>query len=126
MYTEAKRPPPVAHSHSAARQGLVLKAWPLLTPTRAKSDGTTGKSAGHWGHEMSRPWAPGGYVPKSKVAAMVTTGARRGVLPSEPANGASPKVKMPPSEATSQYPFPLGVAAICTIGWLSRIPPVEP
>src|SRR5581483_2303471 len=44
----------------------------------------------------------------------------------EPRNGASPKAKMPPSDATSQYPFPDGVAAIPTIGLLRLIAPVEP
>ena len=44
----------------------------------------------------------------------------------EPANPASPKAKMPPSDATSQYPPPVGVAAIPTIGLFSCIDPVEP
>src|SRR5579872_173723 len=43
-----------------------------------------------------------------------------------PKKGASPKLKMPPSEATNQYPPPSGVAAIPTIGWLRWIAPVEP
>src|SRR5438067_2201453 len=43
-----------------------------------------------------------------------------------PKNGASPNVNTPPSEATIQYPRPLGVAAIPTIGWLSRRPPIDP
>jgi hypothetical protein len=33
---------------------------------------------------------------------------------------------MPPSEATSQYPLPLGVVAMPTIGRLRRRLPVEP
>ena len=44
----------------------------------------------------------------------------------EPKNCASPKVKMPPSEATSQYPLVLGVAAMPTTGLLSVMPPVLP
>src|SRR2546422_7846591 len=46
--------------------------------------------------------------------------------PVEPWNAASPKEKTPPSEATSQYPLPVGVAAIPTIGLLSGVPPMEP
>lgn len=33
---------------------------------------------------------------------------------------------MPPSGATSQYPWPLGVAVMATMGWFSRMPPVDP
>ena len=33
---------------------------------------------------------------------------------------------MPPSEATSQYPPPSGVAAMPTIGLLSAMPPADP
>ena len=39
---------------------------------------------------------------------------------------ASPKLKMPPSEATSQYPPPSGVAAMPTIGAFSGLPPCDP
>ena len=39
---------------------------------------------------------------------------------------ASPKLKMPPSDATSQYPSPVGVAAMPTIGALSRRAPADP
>ena len=46
--------------------------------------------------------------------------------PTLPMYGASPKVKIPPSEATSQYPRPSGVEAIPTIGLLRRTLPVEP
>src|SRR5258708_166225 len=46
--------------------------------------------------------------------------------PVDPKNGASPKLKIPPSAATNQYPFPDGVAAIPTIGWFSASAPVEP
>ncbi|GIU90547.1 MAG: hypothetical protein KatS3mg010_1646 [Acidimicrobiia bacterium] len=33
---------------------------------------------------------------------------------------------MPPSLATHQYPLPVGVAAMPTIGWLSGMPPMLP
>src|SRR5205823_10845866 len=33
---------------------------------------------------------------------------------------------MPPSAATNQYPAPVGVAAIPTMGWFRRRLPVEP
>jgi hypothetical protein len=42
--------------------------------------------------------------------------------PVDPKKVASPKLKMPPSDATSQYPSPDGVAAIPTIGALSVRP----
>ncbi len=35
----------------------------------------------------------------------------------EPRNGAWPNEKIPPSDATSQYPLPSGAAAIPTTGW---------
>jgi hypothetical protein len=44
----------------------------------------------------------------------------------DPRNGASPKLKTPPSEATSQYPFPSEVAAIPTTGWFRCAPPMDP
>jgi hypothetical protein len=44
----------------------------------------------------------------------------------EPRNRASPKEKIPPSDATSQYPRPVGVGVIPTIGWFSRLPPIDP
>ena len=46
--------------------------------------------------------------------------------PVDPKNSASPKLKMPPSVATSQYPLPDGVAAMPTIGWFRRMSPVDP
>src|SRR4051795_8318204 len=57
---------------------------------------------------------------------MPTIGEFRCRSPVLPRNVASPKVKIPPSPATIQYPPPDGVAVIPTTGWLSRIPPVEP
>ena len=48
---------------------------------------------------------------------MPTTGWFRGWPPIEPENRASPKAKMPPSAATSQYPPPVAVAAMPTTGW---------
>ena len=46
--------------------------------------------------------------------------------PIEPKNVASPNANTPPSDATSQYPLPSGVAAMPTTGRLRRMPPVEP
>ncbi len=59
-------------------------------------------------------------------AAMPTIGWFSGVPPIDPWKSASPKAKMPPSAATSQYPPPPGVAAMPTIGWFSGVPPIEP
>ena len=44
----------------------------------------------------------------------------------EPKKRASPYVKMPPSEATSQYPLELGVSAMPTTGAFSGVPPALP
>jgi hypothetical protein len=60
------------------------------------------------------------------VAAIPTMGLFRWIDPVEPRKTASPKAKMPPSDATSQYPKPVGVRAIPTIGWLRRVDPVDP
>ena len=57
---------------------------------------------------------------------MPTMGALRCMPPVEPKNEASPKLKMPPSEATSQYPCPDGVAAMPTMGALSAVPLMLP
>ena len=57
---------------------------------------------------------------------MPTMGLLRATEPVEPKNCASPNEKMPPSEATSQYPLPSGVEAMPTIGLLRVMPPVEP
>ena len=57
---------------------------------------------------------------------MPTIGLLSTIAPVDPKNCASPNAKMPPSEATSQYPSPSGVGAMPTIGLLSAIPPVEP
>ena len=57
---------------------------------------------------------------------MPTMGLLRRIDPVEPKNLALPKVKIPPSVATSQYPLPSGVDAIPTIGLLSLIDPAEP
>jgi len=56
---------------------------------------------------------------------MPTTGV--GAAPAaEPLKAASPKLNIPPSEATIQYPLPEAVPAIPTMGWLRRIDPVDP
>src|SRR5664280_847183 len=60
------------------------------------------------------------------VAAIPTIGSLRVTPPVDPWNTASPREKIPPSDATSQYPPPSGVAAIPTIGWLSLKAPVDP
>ncbi len=57
---------------------------------------------------------------------MPTIGWFNRIPPVDPRNTASPKEKIPPSDATNQYPAPDGVAATPTIGWFNRIPPVEP
>ena len=41
------------------------------------------------------------------------------MLPADPKNPASPKVKTPPSEADQPVALPAGVAAIPTIGWFT-------
>src|SRR5579862_3138713 len=50
------------------------------------------------------------------TAAADTAAEGSGFAPLEPWNVASPKLKIPPSPATSQYPFPLGVARMLMIG----------
>src|SRR5205823_5099306 len=64
----------------------------------------------------------------TRRVAQKTATARRPPLnpPVAPAKTASPKPKIPPSEATSQYPCPLGVGAMPTMGWFRWMPPVEP
>ncbi len=50
------------------------------------------------------------------AAAMPLIGALRWVAPSEPWKVASPNENTPPSDATSQYPLPVGVAVMPTMG----------
>src|SRR5207253_2916464 len=50
-----------------------------------------------------------------RIAAPLMIGLLRVMLPVEPRKGASPKAKIPPSEAMSQYPCPDGVEAMLTI-----------
>ncbi len=57
---------------------------------------------------------------------MPTTGLFRGWPPVDPKNPASPKVNTPPSEATNQYPWPSGVAAMPTTGLFRGWPACEP
>ncbi len=57
---------------------------------------------------------------------MPTIGLLSLTAPVEPRKAASPKEKIPPSEATSQYPCPLAVGAMPTTGLLSFSAPVEP
>ncbi len=46
--------------------------------------------------------------------------------PVDPWKAASPKAKMPPSDATNQYPLDDGVGAMPTMGWSRGLPPMEP
>src|SRR4051812_37101102 len=57
---------------------------------------------------------------------MPTIGLASRRPPMDPRNGASPKLNTPPSEATIQYPRPVGVAATPTIGWFRWRPPLDP
>ncbi len=57
---------------------------------------------------------------------MPSTGALRRSAPVDPKKRASPKLKIPPSPATSQYPLPDGVAAMPTIGAFSGRPCIDP
>ena len=57
---------------------------------------------------------------------MPTMGRFSGLAPMEPRNAASPKAKIPPSEATSQYPAPLAVGVMPTMGFTNCSAPVEP
>src|SRR5438093_1038427 len=57
---------------------------------------------------------------------MPTIGWASLMLPVEPLKLASPKAKIPPSVAASQYPAPVRVAVMPTIGWASLMLPVEP
>ena len=38
----------------------------------------------------------------------------------------SPKLKIPPSDATSQYPFPVKVGVMATTGRCRGVPPMDP
>ena len=64
--------------------------------------------------------------PSDPADAAPTMGALSGCPPCEPSKTAVPKLKMPPSLATSQYPFPSGVATIATTGALRWMLPVDP
>src|SRR3954453_8867908 len=57
---------------------------------------------------------------------MPTIGEVRRMAPADPRKRASPKAKIPPSEETSQYPLPVGVGAISTIGVLRSKEAVDP
>src|SRR5436190_30612 len=56
---------------------------------------------------------------------MPTIGWASLMLPVEPLKCASPKAKIPPSVATSQYPLPVGVVVMPTIGLASLMLPIE-
>jgi len=59
-------------------------------------------------------------------ALMPTTGRLRWRPPIDPWKAASPKAKIPPSLATSQYPRPSAVGARSTTGASRRRPPIDP
>ena len=57
---------------------------------------------------------------------MPTTGLFNAMAPVDPSNLAFPNEKMPPSDATSQYPWLVLVPAMPTTGRLRWMAPVEP
>src|SRR5436309_2131687 len=61
-----------------------------------------------------------------RCQAAAVMGLLRTMSPVEPKNWASPNEKMPPSDATSQYPLPDGVTAMLTIGCASGRAPADP
>jgi hypothetical protein len=65
------------------------------------------------------PSAATNQYPPCGRAVMPTIGWFSRMAPVDPAKRASPNEKMPPSDPTSQYPWPLGVGAIPTMGALS-------
>ena len=60
------------------------------------------------------------------LAAMPTIGWLRRMPPVDPRKRASPKLKMPPSVATSQYPLPDGVAAMSTTARFNTMRAADP
>ncbi len=66
------------------------------------------------------------YPSSLGATAMSTTGSLNTAPPIDPKNPAVPKVKIPPSAATIQYPCPVEEAAIPVTGWFRRTPPSEP
>ena len=60
------------------------------------------------------------------VGAMPTMGLLRLMPPADPKNPADPKLKMPPSDATSQYPPSLPLCAMPTMGLFSGDPERSP
>src|SRR5580658_2548681 len=71
------------------------------------------------------PQSPDG-LGRARPAAIPTIGSLSLRPPIDPWYMASPKLKTPPSDATSQYPSPSGVEAIPTIGSFSLRPPIDP
>ena len=57
---------------------------------------------------------------------MPTIGLLRWMPPADPKNPADPKLKMPPSDATSQYPPSLPLCAMPTMGLFSAVPDRSP
>ena len=57
---------------------------------------------------------------------MPTMGLLKWAAAMDPWKTASPKENSPPSEATSQYPWPVAVAAIPITGLFRGCRPIEP
>src|SRR5439155_870911 len=96
------------------------RPWPKPWPTRS----TVGPGKAPAGGAVATP-RPRAASP-DETGAIDTTGLLSLIAPVDPAKVASPKAKMPPSDATSQYPLPDGVEDIPTTGLLSFMLPVEP
>src|SRR5579871_3948172 len=114
-----------AHAARVAKQGSVVNALPPLIPTMANWPGP-GREVPHCGKDTSLPYVPGTNGLMVWPGAMPTMGALSFRPPVDPRNVASPKAKMPPSDATSQYPPPSADAAMLTMGRLSFSAPAEP
>src|SRR5260370_701550 len=66
--------------------------------------------------ERPRPPPPTKPPLREDAAPTPTAAFLKGPHPAEPANAASPKANIPPSEAATQYPRPSGVRAMPTTG----------
>ena len=130
--------PPATQPTSPARTSPPATSPPPTSPPAARP--TT--SPHHHAHDDGRGTAASGssrsvigerpatdLAPDQEpdqAAVMPTIGALRCCPPIDPRNGASPKVKMPPSPPWSQYPSPSKVADRPTIGALSAVPTSDP
>src|SRR5882724_125660 len=82
--------------------------------------GVTGAGAGGCDGEGTGAGGVTGERAEPPTAAPATIGWLRRMPPVDPRKRASPNEKMPPSDAISQPPLPVGVLAIPTIGWVGR------